>query len=169
MASPKLDLPQIKSEIKTLLDDNNTTTSSLIDLSSGMSRRVQQVIRLNPEKIPPQPSLFPCISIYTDRKNIESSDIAVNQAIGKRKAEVDFKILGIVFNTDYSTDIFNDAADEDLEELMENVESLLRNDHNLNDSVKWQIATDVAYHSSSIGEDAYMRIGELTIKATVFY
>ena len=164
-----VNIPNIKELIRFVLADNNTTTSSILDLSSSMSTRVKQVAKLNPEKIPFQPSVFPYVTIYTDRKSVDIADISSNQVAGRRKAELTFKLVGAVLNTNYQSNIFNDAADEDIEKLMENVEGILRGYPDLNQSIKWQFPTDVQYFSTNIGEDAHMRVGVLDLQATLFY
>ncbi len=169
MATGIADIANIKDQIKTVLDTNNTTTSSLRDLSANMADRVQQVAKINPEKLPLQSSVFPAVTIHTERKLIELSDIAADQVNGRRRCEITLKVLGLVFNTDYQTDVFNDPADEDLENLMENIEAILRSYSDLNSSVKWQFPTVVAYHSTTIGEQAHMRVGELDLQATLYY
>ena len=167
--STVVNIPNIKETIRFVLDQNNTTTSSVGDLSASMSQRVKKIAKINPDKLPLQASVYPCVTIYTDRKSIEVSDIAPTQVGGKRRTNLTFKLIGIVFNTDYQTDVFNDSADEDLEKLMENVEGILRNYPDLGKNIKWQFPTDVTYHSTTIGEDAHMRIGVLDLQATLFY
>lgn len=164
-----IDIPNLKEQIRWILDQNNTTTSSVLDLSAGLTNRVQRVAKLNPEKIPLQATQLPAVTVTTNRKVIEEKTIAVNQLNGKRRAEVYFTIYGLVWNDNFSADIYNDAASDDLELLMENTERILRSYHDLGSTVKWQFPTDVEYFNVKIDEQTHFRVGFLDLKVTVFY
>jgi hypothetical protein len=64
----RVDLNGIKTQIKVLLDSENTTGASIIDLSSGLanSKRVQKILKVNPEMIVPQASFFPLVTCYIE-------------------------------------------------------------------------------------------------------
>ena len=165
----KINIPTIKSAIKTILDDNNTTTSSILDLSDGMSKRVIQVATLNPEDFMLQSSKFPAVTIHTEKKPIEPATIALNQVNGKRKGLLNFKVTGLVWNQNFKANIFNDPASDDLEHLMENIEYVLRNYPDLSSNVTWQIPSDVTYHTANFDEQTHFRVGFLDIEATIYY
>lgn len=165
----KINIPSIKAEIKSILDTNNTTTSSFLDLSDGMSKRVLQVATLNPEKYMIQATKYPAVTIYTSQKPIEPKTIAKNQVNGKRLARLTFTIVGMVWNQNFSSDIFADPSDDDLENLMENIEQILRNYPDLNASVNWQIPNNVTYHSANIDEESHFRVGLMDIETTIYY
>ncbi len=164
----KIDLNAIKLSIKNSLDAENTTASSVIDLSAGMASRVQQVMQVNLARIPMQPSFFPAVTIYFDNKDINTEDIATTQRIGRRRAEINMKIAGVVFLNAVSDDLLDDA-DNEVENLMENIEEIVRNDPELSGNVKWTSASRTNYHNVALSEDSMMRIGILDIQAVTFY
>jgi hypothetical protein len=159
---------QLKENIRYVLNQANTTTASPCDLSGSMSRRVQTIMTLNPEKIRPQASLFPLVTVFCTGKKIEQKSIAANQQYGKRRAEITFSIVGIVWN-DRTTDYRADAADNDLEYLMENLELILRSHGDLTQQCNWQFPNGVTYHSAGYDENSHFRIGVLDLQASVFY
>lgn len=158
----------IKTNIKTLLDNQNTALGSPVDLSLGMTRRVQKILKINLERLPIQASFYPAVTIFFDQKNMSQDTIAKTQAIGKRRADVAVKVAGVVYNANLTSNL-EDPADEDLEKLMENVEEILRSDPTLVGSATWSQPSDVTYHSGPGGEEAHVRVGILTLNLTVFY
>lgn len=166
----RIPMNTIKSEIKSLLDTANTTTGSPIDLSDGMTNRIEKIVEINVEKIPIQPSFFPCITMFYDGKTIALQDIAKNMINSKRRAEIDLKIIGIVWLDDINTSNYQlkDLADNECEQLMENIEQVLRNDPTISGNVNWAYATNVTYHNV-LDEGAHFRTGILNYKVSVFY
>lgn len=162
-----IDLTNIKTQIKTILDTANTTTASR-DLSLGMGSRVQKVFKINPAKIPIQASLFPCVTMFIQSKGISADTIAKNQATGKRKSQISIKIVGATWNSNFA-DITQDPSDNDIEDLMENIEEILRNNGNLNNAVNWAIPTGVDYYTTVIDEQVHIRSAELTLDSVVYY
>lgn len=162
-----VNLNGIKTQLKTILDAANTTTAST-DLSGSMVNRVSQVLKVNPERLPIQASFYPCVTIFIDQKDIDSATIGYTQLAGKRKGTVSVKIIGAVWNTNFSS-VNEDPADEDCEHLMENIEEILRSNHNINSLVTWQVPSGVTYHSGSFDEESNLRAGILTVNGTVFY
>jgi len=164
-----LDIPNIKEQVRWILDTNNTTTSSVLDLSASMSKRVRQIQKVNPEKLSLQANLFPAVTVFAEKKSIVARTIARNQITGKREAKLSLSIVGMVWNQNFSADINNDPADQDLEYLMENIERVLRSYPDLGNNVTWQIPNDITYHNASFDEKAHFRVGFLDIEVTVFY
>ena len=166
----RVDLSGIKTAIKTLLDSANTTTGSPIDLSSGLSnsKRVQQVLKVNPEMIIPQASFFPLVTCYVESKNIKSLDIASTQIVAKRRATATINIVGSVWNSNF-TSVSEDPADEDINYLMENIELILRSDYNLSGKVNWQLANVCEYYTTIMDEQNHLRSGILKLNCEVFY
>lgn len=165
-----VDIATLKAEIKSALNDNNTTTSTILDLSSGLSQRVKRVATIDPQLIPIQATQMPCLTISLDSKSIEQRTIAKNQVDAKRRASLRFKISGLVWNQNsVSDDPFDDAASNDLELLMENVEFILRNYPTLGGNTNWQFPTDVTYHQASLDEQTHFRVGFLDLEITLFY
>lgn len=169
MAS-RVDLNGIKESIQNLLIAANTTTASPIDLSSGLanSRRVQQVLKIHPEKIPLQASFFPAVTCYVTDKSIKSMDIASSQESAKRRATIQVEVVGAVWNNNLST-VDEDPADEDINYLMENIELIFRSNYNLSGKVTWQQARACRFYTSVLDEQTHLRAGILSLECEVYY
>lgn len=164
----RVGLNTIKSELKSLFNTANTTTSSPIDLSSDLTKRVQKVLSVHPEFIPIQASFYPCVTCYISEKSIQADDIAKDQLSSKRKGRVLIDVVGAVFNQNL-TDITKDPADEDINYLMENIELVLRSSPSINSSVLFQKPSACRYYSTILGSNVHIRVGILTIEAMAFY
>ena len=162
-----LDLNALKENIQTLFQDANTTTAS-VPLSNGLTTKVQEIYKINPARISIQATNYPFVTIYISNKQIENADIARTQANAKRKAEIDVKVVGATFNSIY-TNIDEDAADDECEDLMENIEQILRNNPTLSNFATWSYPTAVEYHSTQLDEQSIVRAGMLSLKTVVFY
>lgn len=164
-------LTSIKSSLQSALETANTTTGSPIDLSDSLTTRVQKVLQINVDRIPIQPSFYPCITMFYDGKAITLQDIAGSMLTGRRRAEIDLKVVGIVWIDNMNTSNFEykDLADNECEQLMENIEQVLRSDPTLGGNALWSKSTDVTYHSYQVSEEAHMRAGILNHRITVQY
>ncbi len=163
-----IDIATIKTNIKNVLDTNNTTTSSVLDLSSSMTQRVQKVLTVNPERIPLQASFFPCVTTYIESKTINHKDISRTALAAKKEAELSFKVVGMVWNHNWVDDL-SDPADNDIELLMENLEQVLRSDPRLSNQVNWAIPQNTDYYITTLDEQTHMRAGVLDLKIKLFY
>ncbi|CAB4170087.1 hypothetical protein UFOVP903_53 [uncultured Caudovirales phage] len=165
-----VDLNGIKESIQTLLTSANTTTSTPVDLSNGLSggRRVQQVLKVHPERIRVQASLFPLVTCFIPTKSIKSEQIGGGQLNNKRRATIEIKVVGAIWNSNFQS-IDEDPADEDICNLMENIELALRSDSTLIGKVNWQRPSSCQYYSTAINEQTHLRSGILTYECEVFY
>lgn len=162
------DLVGVKDQIKVVLDGANTTTGSPIDLSQSLTTRVKRVMNVHPEMIRPQASFFPFVTCYIDNKNFENEDIAKNQLLSNRTAEVEVHVVGGVFNQNIVS-VDDDPAENDIQYLMENVEQVLRSSPNLNGACLWQVPNGTDYFTSKLGEQTHVRIGVLKLRVVVTY
>lgn len=167
--STTINIPNIKEQIRFALASNNTTTSSVLDLSASMTQRVVAVKTINPENIMPQATRFPAVCVYTDSKAISPVTIAKDQVNGKRLAKLKINLAGMVWNQNMAGNEDNDPADDDIERLMENTEKVLRHYHDLAGVVKWQFPTDVTYHNAAFDEETHFRVAFLDMELTIFY
>lgn len=164
----RADLNGIKTELKSIFDAANTTTASPIDLSSGLAnQRVQKVLTVHPDMIRPQASFYPFVTCYIEDKSTDSDQISGNQLNMKRTADIKIKIVGAVYNQNF-TDATKDPADNDINYLMENVELVLRSSPNLNGKVSWQRPDGCVYFTMS-DQKNNVRCGVLTLSAKVHY
>jgi hypothetical protein len=162
-----IDLNNLKEQIQGIFETANTTTASR-DLSSGLETRVQRVLKVNPSRIPIQASWYPFVTIFIDNKTVVQDGMVKDQQTAKRKAKIDVKIIGAVWNSTISDDE-TDPADEDCEDLMENIEEILRANSTLAGVTTWSFPTNVTYHSADLDEDTHIRAGILNLEATIFY
>ncbi len=165
-----IDLAGIKTAIKTILDGANNVSGSPIDLSYAMQSRVQKIVRLNPSRIPVQPSFYPCVSMFFEGKSVRLLDIAVNMLIGKRQSKINMKVVGIVWVDTMSAGFeTQDLADNECEQLMENIEHVLRGSPTLDGTVLWAAPTAVTYHEFKNEEGAHLRAGIMNLELTLQY
>ena len=165
-----VDMNGLKTTIKATLDGANTTTGSPIDLSNGMATRVQKILTLNREKIPIQPSFYPCVTTFFKGKMIDPKTIAKDQLVAKRAATIDMTVVGIVWVDTMSTNFeYTDLADNECELLMENVEQVLRSDPTIGGRVTWSHPTAVTYHDFVTQEGAHLRAGVMNLQAKAYY
>lgn len=166
----RADLIGVKEAIQNLLLTANTTTATPIDLSANLAGgvRVREVLKVHPEMILPQASMFPLVTCYIINKPIKRDDIATNQLQAKRRASLQVDIVGTVWNDNISV-IDEDPADEDINYLMENIELILRSDYNLGGKVNWQRPTDCKYYTTILDEQTHLRSGILSLECEIFY
>lgn len=162
-----IDLNNLKEQIQTIFEAANTTTASR-DLSNGISKRVQKVLKINPARIPVQASWYPFVTTYIESKDVELVDFAKDQLTAKRKSIVELKVIGAVWNSSIS-DAASDPADEDCEDLMENIEEILRANPTIAGTCLWSYPTGVTYHNVGLDEGVHIRAGILNLEATIFY
>lgn len=162
-------LNELKEQIRYVLAQNNTSTGAPVtDLSANLQRKVQGILKVNPEKIKPNDNILPCVTVFVDSKDTNPDTIARNAATGKRRAEVNLSVVGLVYEP-FTTNYEEDPADEDLENLMENVEKILRGYDDLGGNVKWNFPTTITYHSLGYDEQNHYRGAIMDLRATVFY
>ncbi len=166
----RADLNGIKDAIKSILTDANTTTASPIDLSANLlnSKRVNKILSIHPEMIKPQASFFPLVTCYIEEKPVISQDIAKTQLDAQRRARVEAKIVGSVWNNNFTT-VDKDPADVDINYLMENIELIMRGNYNLNGTVQWQRAGGCKYYTTLLSEQTHLRSGILTLECEIYY
>jgi len=164
---PVINLNNLKEQIQTILQNANTTTAST-DLSNGLETRVQRVLKINPSRIPVQATWYPFVTTYISKKDIELTQFGVNQIGPQRKSTVDVKVIGAVWNSSI-TDEEVDPADEDIEDLMENIEQIMRANPTIEAVATWSYPTEVTYHNVTLDEGTHIRYGIMTLMVTVFH
>jgi len=162
-------LNALKERIQTILETANTTTASN-DLSSGMDSRIVRISKMNPDKVFAQATKHPSLHIYPENVTMESQGIAKTQATAKRRTEFNINIAGI-YQSFALEDIEEDKAQKNLEIMMSNLESVLRDSPTLTDytGVLYQIPTGIQYGIGGLDEDCYFRIGVLSLKVVTLY
>jgi hypothetical protein len=162
-----LDLNNIKEQLQTILQTANTTTAST-DLSSGLESRVQRILKVNPNRIPIQADWYPFVSVFIDRKEMLPGEFGAQREHVHRRANVSLKVVGGVFNSTI-TDEEVDPADEDCEDLMSNIEKIVRANPRIGGSVDWAYSRGVTFHNLTSDEGVHVRVGVMDISATTFY
>lgn len=166
----QVNIGNIKTQIKSILDAANTTTGSPIDLSNGMATRVQQVLKVHPLKVPIDPGSMPFVSMYVESKEIEQLTMGHkgNQTSALREASLIVNIACAV-QEPLITSVKEDQGDENCEQLMENVEEILRANSDLNSSVDWCFPETAEYHDEPWDERNFIRGAVLPLRCRVFY
>lgn len=165
-----LPLNELKEQIRYALFVNNTSTGAPTqNLSDGLSRPVRTVLKINPDRLgAPHDNALPAVTVFTDSKDVEQVTIATNQLTGKRRAQVNLKVMGMVWEP-HTSNLKTDPADEECEKLMENIERIIRAYDTLGGNVQWHIPTGVTYHSFTNSEETHFRAGILDLQATLYY
>jgi hypothetical protein len=166
-----VDLNDIKEQIQTLFESANTTTGTTgvsTDLSASLSTRIQSILKINPDRLLVQAPLYPCVTAYIDDKTKNEDQITPTQTSMKRVSTVNVKVAGLVQNFVIS-DLDEDAADNECEILMGNVEAVLAEDATLGGSVVWQFPTEVIFHNETLDEGANIRVGVLNLECLVLH
>jgi len=162
-----LDLNNIKDQVQTALADANTTTAAT-DLSGSLTTKIQRVMQVNPGRIPVQSTWYPFVTAFIQNKSVEHPMTNQSQSRTLRKSVVQLKVLGAVWNSTIS-DLNQDAADDECEVLMENIEQILRESPSLAKAVDWHIIPTTTYHNAALDEGSSLRVGELTLECHAFY
>lgn len=163
------DLNGLKDKLQSVLQTANTTTAST-DLSDGLDSRVRFISKKNPDMVFTQATHHPSIHIYPDNKDITSVDIVKDQTSARRGGVYNMNIMGIYqdFNTENNDE---DKAMKNLIAMMENVEQIYREDPTLGGTtgVRYQQPTGVQYGLAGYDEEAYFRVGVLSLQVKIFY
>ena len=164
----QLNLNQIKENVQTFLQDANTATADAY-LSESMVTPVQSILKTNPERIRPDATDFPFITVFITGKNIEKQDMSRNDAIGKRWGTVQLRLVAGVWNDSYKNRD-EDPADNEIEYLMENIELVLRNQDNfLAGNTTIQTPGNVEYFTHMMEEENHLRVGVMDYEVKLLY
>lgn len=162
-----LNLDAIKTAVQNVMTDNNTITSG--GLSESLSDKVSFIAKTNPERIMFDVDKYPFVTSYFDNYAIVSDTHARNQTVGTRIATIDMKVVGGIWNPNFAARD-SDPADDDLELLMRNIETVLRANTDLSATVDYHKPNDVRFHTFVDEEDdAHIRIGIMDVEITKRY
>jgi len=165
-----LDINGIKTAFKTVFDAANTTGAAY-HLSTGLTATcgiIQKVLTRSINTKMWNADILPCVTVFTDRKKITPKDICKNQLTAKRYADVTFQVAGVLWNSNF-TSVDVDAADNDIAQLMENIEEVLRRNDTLNGTVLSQMSTDVTYHDYARSEEEHYKVGIIDVTVRQLY
>lgn len=164
-----IDLNNLKEQVQTLLHDNNTTTSSVRDLSEGLAtaKRITKVFKKHPRHLIGQASEFPCVTVFIDGKDIDNTTISMNQRSAKRRADVQVRVAALMYDNNFQSND-DDEAEDDLESVMENLEEILRSNTTLNGAAQWIIPEDVDFFTL-YKDNSSLLTGVFSFKAVVHY
>lgn len=166
----QVDIDGIKTQLKSILDTANTTTGSPIDLSLNMDTRVSRVMMIHPSRIPIQPSFFPFVTMFIADKSIEQKTMGHrgSQASALREGILTIDVIGAVYEP-FFDDINQDQGSENVEQLMENIEEVLKSNSSLNSTVSWQMPTRIQFDQIPYDEEAHLRTGIINLECKIFY
>ena len=154
----------IKTAFRNIMVNNNTTTSE--GLSENLSTKVAFIGKTNFEKVMFDAEKYPFVTCYYDNYEIESETMAKDQATGKRLATLEMKIAAGIWNPNFGA-ITADPADDELEILLENIETVMRNNTDMSATCDWQKPTGVEFNTfiaTDEEDDAHIRVGIMTLE-----
>ena len=157
------DILTFSDKIKTLIDDNNTTTSSY-DVSGSLKTRIQKVT-VGYHRFKPIPLIdYPCIWVEPVHRSNDFSEIG-NSA--NRNMNMDYDIVGIT-NEGLGYANGRETADREMLQLESNLELLFRNYPRLSNTaqVLWSLVTDVSFDVSEFN-DTYNSMAILRLNIQV--
>ena len=163
-----IDLNNLKEQVQTVLQAQNTTTASILNLSNNLTTQITKVFKKHPRHLVGQASEFPCVTVFLDGKDMDNTSIAPNQRTqGRRRADIRVNIAGLMWDNNFVSND-DDEAEDDIEALMENIEEILRNDYTLGGTVDWIKPESVEYFTM-YGNDSNLLTGVLAMRASKFY
>lgn len=163
-----LNLVSLLDSFENLLDKNNTTTSDY-DISNNLNIRVQKFysgIDGLHDKSPIPINLYPVVFIELINKTEEISQLGHSTA--NRNMEINFNIIPVIYYGAGSEIEFVEGrikANKEVLYLSQNIESLIRNNITLSNTVDW-VNVDNTEYSISLNENAtYNMISKISCKA----
>lgn len=163
-----LDINGIIEATQTILETANTTTASPLDLSSGLTNRVANIVKFSPVYINAQRDKIPAIHVWLESKDIDFKDISINQLNGRREGTLQIKVAGFVAMTNYITQDVN-QSEQEVRILMENIEQVLRSNDKLSNTVDRQRITNVTYFDLPYTDEVNFKAAVLSMEAKKYY
>ena len=121
--------------IANVLTNANTTTAA-VDLSGGLTTRVKNVYRNDPEVVDMRGDVYPAVFVRINRKEEDFEGLGVTGTNGAfKKAVATYDIIGF-----YRKDGANSAHANvllELEVLAKNIEAVLQNEMTLSGTALW--------------------------------
>lgn len=163
-----LDLVSLVDSLENLLNKNNTITSDY-DISENLNTRVQKFYSGTDglhDKSPVPINLYPVVFIELVNKVEEISQLGNSSA--KRNMEINFNIVPVIYYGAGSEMEFVEGrikANQEVLYLSQNIESLIRNNITLSNTVDWVNIENTEY-SISLNENAtYNMVSKINCKA----
>lgn len=125
-----VDALSIKNSLQNLIEKNNTNTSSY-DLSYGLDNRVQMICGGSSGRVPTLNIEYP--AVFIELAGVSDSHVELGMS-SRRDVDLDFNIIAI---TDYgmAVDTKGESTDNEVIQLAQNIEELLRNNIRLSSTV----------------------------------
>lgn len=150
--------------ISNLLTAANTTTASY-DLSTGLTKRVQKIIKGDPAQIPNQLNLYPCIFIQLETKTESLQSIGHSNYNLKRKADISWGIFAYVYHGSGSDD-----SDKEVQKLSENIEEIFRRNIKIAtlSDMQWGVVNTTDF-GAVLGDGIYLSAAKVNYTTTHLY
>jgi len=137
-----VDVTTIKAAVKELINENNTTTSGL-DISSGLAKRVQVISGATATKQPLMVYEYP--AVFVEMKS-SSDDWTSLGDTTRRNAEINIDVVSVV-DWGIGQEEAREESDDELVILTQNVQDLFRNKITLSSTVDSVIVTAINYEA----------------------
>jgi len=152
-----VDIKSIRTAVASIISANNTTTSSF-DISSGLSKRVQDVYE-GYAKSPVPNILYPCVFVELKDK---SKDFG---AVGRGSNRINIVNIDVVAITDTGMGQIpgRDKSDSDMIVLADKLETLFDGYTTLSSTVQSCLVVSTSY-DESMSNDTYNSIARLSLR-----
>lgn len=138
-----------------VLNTANTTTAA-VDLSSGLTTRVKNIYRNDPEIVDMRGDIYPAIFIRINRKEEDFEGLGMTGANGAlKKAVATYDVIGF-----YRKDGANSAHSSvllELEVLAQNIEAVLENELTLSGTALWSQPVGTEFLGPYGGENMWIK------------
>jgi len=152
-----VDVTIIKAAVKTLLTENNTTTSGNY-ISDGLEKRVQMISGATATKQPVM--LFEYPAVFVEMKS-SSDDWTQLGDSSRRNAEINIDVVSVV-DFGVGREDAREESDDELVILTQNIQDLFRNKITLSSTVDSCIVTDINYEAE-YAEDTYNSMSRMNL------
>jgi len=149
--------------VNNLVNKNNTTTSGL-DISSGLKKRIQKITMGFHENKPNLNILYPAVWV---EPKVKSSNFAKMGGNAYRSMTVDYQIIGIV-QTGLGVFDGREESDGEMLKLSANLDTLLRNFIKLSQTSVTMSLVESTEYDVIESNDTYNSICKLNLKVNIW-
>jgi len=107
------------------------------------------------------------VSVYGDEQIVQAQAI-IQAQLGQQEITESLMKATLDFASAKKIDLAS-AADNDIAQLMENIEEVLRRNDTLNGTVLSQMSTDVTYHDYARSEEEHYKVGIIDVTVRQLY
>lgn len=151
------------------LKDNNTTTSA-VDLSNGLSERVNSdnIVCIDPEITTPRADMLPAIYITISNKEEDYAAVGATGVAGNLKnATVNYNIFTVM--SKYGGYEGQSTTLKDLYKLCQNIEGVFQQEYKLSNTAMWCNPTSTEFSSPINIGDGFTKVALIKLQAKYLF